>query len=110
MTTALSLLKVRFCQKVKYRGPILRVTSPALGSDDLSLDQSGTSIKILQEPNAVTCHVTSSSSGKIWIIVADWSRIKSSEPDTRDVTRKIGPLYFTFDNTSERQSQQSVWG
>ena len=24
---------------VKYRGPILRVTSPALGSDDLSLDQ-----------------------------------------------------------------------
>ena len=25
---------------IKYRGPILRVTSPALGSDDLSLDQS----------------------------------------------------------------------
>ena len=34
--------------------PILRVTSPALGSDDLSLDQSGMSIQILQEPNAVT--------------------------------------------------------
>ena len=37
---------------VKYRGPILRVTSPALGSDDLNLDQSGTSIQILPEPNA----------------------------------------------------------
>ena len=43
---------------LKYRGPILRVTSPALGSDDLSLDQSGTSIQILHEPNtAVHCHV-----------------------------------------------------
>ena len=42
---------------VKYRGPILRVTSPALGSDDLSLNQSGTSIQILPEPNAVTWHV-----------------------------------------------------
>ena len=42
---------------VKYRGPILRVTSPALGSDDLSLDQSETSIQILPEPNAVTSHV-----------------------------------------------------
>ena len=30
------------------------MTSPALGSDDLSLDQSGTSIQILSEPNAVT--------------------------------------------------------
>ena len=38
---------------VKYKGTILRVTSPALGSDDLSLDQSGTSIQILPEPNAV---------------------------------------------------------
>ena len=28
----------------------MRVTSPALGSDDLSLDQSGTSIQILPEP------------------------------------------------------------
>ena len=35
----------------------VRVTSPALGSDDLSLDQSGTSIQILPEPNAVTRHV-----------------------------------------------------
>ena len=42
---------------VKYRGPILYVTSPVLGSDDLSLDQSGTSIQILIEPNAVTWHV-----------------------------------------------------
>ena len=37
---------------VKYRGTILRVTWPALGSDDLNLDQSGTSIQILPEPNA----------------------------------------------------------
>ena len=42
--------------KVKYRGPILRVMWPALGSDDLNLDQSGTSIQILPEPNAG--HVT----------------------------------------------------
>ena len=41
---------------VKYRGLILRVTRPALGSNDLNLDQSGTSIQILQEPNAG--HVT----------------------------------------------------
>ena len=39
---------------IKYRGPILRVTSPALGSDDLSLDQSGMSIQILPKPNVVT--------------------------------------------------------
>ena len=39
---------------VKYRGPILRVTSLALGSDDLNLDQSAMSIQILPEPNAVT--------------------------------------------------------
>ena len=37
---------------------------PALGSDDLNLDQSGMSIQILPEPNAA------------------------------DVTRKMGPLYF----------------
>ena len=36
---------------LKYRSPILRVTSPALGSDDSSLDQSETSIQILPEPN-----------------------------------------------------------
>ena len=41
---------------VKYRGPILGVTLPALGFDDLSLDQSGMSIQILPEPNAG--HVT----------------------------------------------------
>ena len=41
---------------VKYRGLILRVTWPALGSDDLNLDQSGTSIQILPEPKAG--HVT----------------------------------------------------
>ena len=33
------------------------MTSPALGSNDLSLDQSGTSIQILLEPNAVTWYV-----------------------------------------------------
>ena len=42
---------------VKYRGPILRVTSPALGSDDLTLDQSAMSIQILLEPALVTWHV-----------------------------------------------------
>ena len=41
---------------VKYRGPILRVTRPALGSYDSNLDQSGMSIQILPEPN--TGHVT----------------------------------------------------
>ena len=37
---------------VKYRGPILHVTSLALGSDDLNFDQSATSIQIFPEPNA----------------------------------------------------------
>ena len=32
--------------------------------------------------------MTSAGSGKIWILVADWSRCKSSEPNTGDVTRK----------------------
>ena len=41
---------------LKYRRPILRVTSPALGSNDLSLDQSETSIQILPEPELVTVH------------------------------------------------------
>ena len=31
---------------------------------------------------------------KIWILVNDWSRFQSSEPDAGDVTRNIGPLYF----------------
>ena len=47
------LLKLR----IKYRGPILCVTSPALGSNDLSLYQSGTSIQILPELNAVRLHI-----------------------------------------------------
>ena len=38
--------------------------------------------------------MTSAGSGKIWILVPDWSRVKSSEPNVGDVTRKIGPLYF----------------
>ena len=42
---------------LKYRGPILHVTSPALGSDDLTLDQSATSIQILPEPALVTWHI-----------------------------------------------------
>ena len=33
-------------------------------------------------------------SGKIWILVHDWSRFKSSKPNAGHVTRKIGPLYF----------------
>ena len=47
------LLRLRLAP-LKYRGPILRVTSPALGSDDLTLDQSATSIQILPEPELVT--------------------------------------------------------
>ena len=39
---------------LKYTGPILRVMSPALDSDDLTLDQSATSIQILPEPALVT--------------------------------------------------------
>ena len=42
--------------EIKYRGLILRVTSQALDSDDLNLDQSAKSIQILPEPNAVTWH------------------------------------------------------
>ena len=33
-------------------------------------------------------------SGKIWTLVPDWSRLKSSEPKAGEVTCKIGPLYF----------------
>ena len=40
--------------------------------------------------------MTALGSGKIWILVPDWSRLKSSEPDAGDVTPKIGPLYFTY--------------
>ena len=40
--------------------------------------------------------MTALGSGKIWILVPDWWRLKSSEPKAGDVTRKIGPLYFTF--------------
>ena len=40
--------------------------------------------------------MTSAGSSKIGILVADWSRVKSSEPNAGDVTRKIGPLYFTY--------------
>ena len=29
------------------------------------------------------------------MLVANWSRVKSSEPNAGDVTRKTGPLYFT---------------
>ena len=34
-------------------------------------------------------------SSKIWILVPDWSRLKSSEPKAGDVTRKISHLYLT---------------
>ena len=39
--------------------------------------------------------MTSSGSGKIWILVPDWSRLKSSEPKAGDVTHMVGALYFT---------------
>ena len=38
--------------------------------------------------------MTALGSSKIWILVPDWSRLKSLEPKAGDVTRKIGPLYF----------------
>ena len=41
------------------------------------------------------CHVTALRSGKIWKLIHDWSRLKSSEPKAGDNTRKMGPLYFT---------------
>ena len=41
---------------LKYRGPILCVTWPALGSNDLHLEQLDMSNQILPEPNAG--HVT----------------------------------------------------
>ena len=47
------LINFEFC----FKGLILRVTWPALGSDDLNLDQSGTSIQILPEPKLVTWHI-----------------------------------------------------
>ena len=47
--------------------------------------------------------MTSSGSGKIWILVAEWSRLESSEPNADDVTRKIGPLYFTYIDISNGQ-------
>ena len=40
--------------------------------------------------------MTALGSGKIWILVPDWSRLKSLEPKAGDVTRKIGPLYFNL--------------
>ena len=40
--------------------------------------------------------MTALGSGKIWILVPDWSRLKSSEPKAGDAPRQIGPLYFTF--------------
>ena len=33
------------------------MTSPTLGSDDLTLDQSASSVQILPEPALVSCHV-----------------------------------------------------
>ena len=38
--------------------------------------------------------MTALGSGKIWILVADWSRLAGREPNADHVTRKIGPLYF----------------
>ena len=39
----------------EFYGPLLRATWPVLGSDHLNLDQSGTSIQILLEPNFFFC-------------------------------------------------------
>ena len=66
---------------LKYRGPILRVTWSALGSNDLNLDQSGTSIQILLEPNAghVTHFfkkITTLNGGKYYFFESVFSRCK----------------------------------
>ena len=50
----IGLFTANFQMMVKYRGPFLPVTSPALASNDLTLDQSMTSIEILPEPALVT--------------------------------------------------------
>ena len=39
--------------------------------------------------------MTELGSSKIWILVPDWSRFKSSEPNAGHVTCKIGPMYFS---------------
>ena len=54
--------------------------------------------------------MTALGSGKIWILVPDWSRLKSSESKAGDVTRKIGSLYFktlTFDQ--KRIGRSILW-
>ena len=39
--------------------------------------------------------MTADSDKIIWILVADWSSVESSEPNAYDVTLNIRPLYFT---------------
>ena len=53
------------------------------------------------------CHVTAIGSGKIWILVADWSRFKSAEPNAGHMTHKIGPLYSNQNKSLE--SSISYW-
>ena len=47
--------------------------------------------------------MTALGSGKIWILVPDWSRLKSSEPKASDITRKISPLIAV------EQLRESIW-
>ena len=42
---------------------------------------------------------------KIWILVADWSRFQSVEPNAGDVARKIGPLYFNCTDMESKSDQ-----
>ena len=51
--------------------------------------------------------MTALGSGKIWILVPDWSRLKSSEPKAGDVTCKIDPLYFNKFETTFLFSQSN---
>ena len=55
--------------------------------------------------------MTALGSGKIWIFVPDWSRLKSLEPKAGDVTRKIGPLYFMIcvDESTEGWDENLLW-
>ena len=61
-----------------------------------------------------TCHMTRPGFVKIWILVADWSRLKLLEPIAGHVTRKIGPPYFKKhflkpESVSTRLGSGSEW-
>ena len=46
-------------------------------------------------------------SSKIWILIPDWSKFKSSEPNAGHVTRKICPLCFNKKFMNSNLSNQA---